>query len=160
MILCFLILYFLCSWDMISPVEMRLAASSLPRDRRSQPRLYAKNNSPVCGIKKKPARLANLMVPDIGKECQSRRCLYQLRKCTCQENRSILRPCASRTHQEHDILPALQRRLDLHKVIGTVHGLLVHLEDHIAAIQTEILGKRSLLHILHHHALAGGNAET
>ena len=42
--------------------------------------------------------------------------LYQLRKCTRQENRPILSPCASRTHQEHDILPALQRRLDFGKV--------------------------------------------
>src|SRR5208282_2774644 len=48
-----------------------------------------------------------LMVPETGKERQSRRSTYRLRKCTCQENRSILGPCAARTHQEHDILPAL-----------------------------------------------------
>jgi len=99
------------------------------------------------------------MVPEMGTECQSRRSFYRLRKCARQENRSILGPCASRTHQEHDILPALQRRLDLRKVVGSVHGLLVHFQDHVAAIQAEILGKRSLLHILHHHAPARGNAQ-
>src|SRR6202521_91675 len=102
---------------------------------------------------------STLMVPEMGTERQSRRYAYQLRKCTCQENRPILRPRASRTHQEHHILPALQRRLDLRKVVRTVHGLLVHFQDHVAAIQTEILGERSLLHVLHHHALASGNAQ-
>src|SRR5208337_1046033 len=58
-----------------------------------------------------------LMVPETGMDCQSRRSFYRLRKCACQENRSILRPRTSRTHQEHDILPALQRRLDLDKVV-------------------------------------------
>src|SRR5437660_5600011 len=108
---------------------------------------------------KKPATPATLMVPEIGTERQSRRDAYQLRKCTCQEDRPILRPCASWTHQEYDILPALQRRLDLRKVVRTVHGLLVHFQDHIAAIQTEVFGERSLLHILHHHALARRNAQ-
>src|SRR4030081_1681259 len=100
-----------------------------------------------------------LMVPEMGKERQSRRSAYQLRKCTCQEYRSILRPRASWTHQEHYILPALQRRLDLRKVVRTVHGLLVHFQDHVASIQTEILGERSLLHVLHHHTLARRNAQ-
>src|SRR5208282_3677434 len=76
-----------------------------------------------------------LMVPETGKECQSRRSTYRLRKCTCQENRSILSPCASRTHQEHNVLPALERRLDLDKVVRIVHGLLVHFEDYVAALQ-------------------------
>src|ERR1700675_193483 len=103
---------------------------------------------------------STLIVPETGTERQSRRYVYQLRKCTCQEYRSILRPRASRTHQEHHILPALQRRLDLRKVVRTVHGLLVHFQDHIAAIQAEVLGERSLLHVLHHHALACRNAES
>jgi len=94
------------------------------------------------------------MVPEKGKERQSRRIIYRLRKCARQEDRSILGPCASWTHQEHDILPALQRRLNLGKVVRIVYGLLVHFQDHIAAIQTEILGKRSLLDVLHYHALA------
>src|ERR1700675_4165638 len=102
---------------------------------------------------------STLIVPETGTERQSRRYVYQLRKCTCQEYRSILSPRASWTHQEHDILPALQRRLNLRKVVRTVHGLLVHFQDHVAAIQTEILGERSLLHILHHHALASRNAQ-
>ena len=83
---------------------------------------------------KKPARPATLMVPETGIEYQSRRSTYRLRKCTRQKNRSILSPCASRTHQEHYILPALQRRLDLDKVLRIVHGLLVHFQDHVAAI--------------------------
>src|SRR4029077_8202342 len=80
-----------------------------------------------------------LMVPEMGTERQSRRFAYRLRKCTCQEYRSILRPCASWTHQEHNILPALQRRLDLRKVVRIVDGLLVHFQNHVTAIQTEIL---------------------
>src|ERR1700674_6087209 len=83
------------------------------------------------------------IVPETGTERQSRRYVYQLRKCTCQEYRSILGPRASRTHQEHDILPALQRRLDLRKVVRTVHRLLVHFQDHVAAIQAEVLRERS-----------------
>src|SRR5260370_40195545 len=102
---------------------------------------------------------STLIVPETGTERQSRRYVYQLRKCTCQEYRSILSPRASWTHQEHDILSALQRRLDLRKVVRTVHGLLVHFQDHVAAIQAEVLRERSLLHVLHHHALASGNAQ-
>src|ERR1700682_2963600 len=102
---------------------------------------------------------STLMVPEMGTEPQSRRFAYRLRKCTCQEYRSILRPCAPRTHQEHNILPALQRRLDLRKVVRIVDGLLVHFQNHVAAIQTEILGERSLFYVLHHHALARRNAE-
>src|ERR1700674_5445964 len=102
---------------------------------------------------------STLMVPEMGTERQSLRFAYRLRKCTCQEYRPILRPCASWTHQEHNILPALQRRLDLRKVVRIVHGLLVHFQDHVAAIQTKILGKRSLFYVLHDHALAGRNAQ-
>src|SRR6202140_1476995 len=83
------------------------------------------------------------IVPETGTERQSRRYVYQLRKCTCQEYRSILGPRASWSHQEHDILSALQRRLDLRKVVRTIHRLLVHFQDHVAAIQTEILGEQS-----------------
>src|ERR1700730_14830505 len=102
---------------------------------------------------------STLIVPETGTERQSRRYVFQLRKCTCQEYRSILSPRASWTHQEHDILSPLQRRLDLRKVVRTVHGLLVHFQDHVAAIQAEVLRERSLLHVLHHHALASGNAQ-
>src|SRR6202521_614923 len=86
------------------------------------------------------------IVPETGTERQSRRYVYQLRKCTCQEYCSILGPRASWTHQEYDILPALQRRLDLRKVVRTIHRLLVHFQDHVAAVQAQVLGKRSLLH--------------
>jgi hypothetical protein len=91
--------------------------------------------------KKNRRNRPTLMVPEKGRERQSRRIIYRLRKCACQEDGSILRPCTSRTHQEYDILSALQRRLDLRKVIRIIYRLLVHFEDHVAAIQTKILGK-------------------
>src|ERR1700686_4455621 len=132
-------------------VETRLAASETGQ----APSLHKANCYPT----KNRRDRSTLMVPEMGTERQSRRFAYRLRKCTCQEYRSILRPCASWTHQEHNILPALQRRLDFLKAVRIVDGLLVHFQDHVAAIQTKILGKRSLLHVLYHHALARRNAE-
>jgi len=92
-------------------------------------------------------------------ERQSRRIVYQLRKCTRQEDGSILRPRASLPHQEHYILPALQRRLDLGKVFRIVYRLFVDFQNHVATIQANVFGERLLFHVRYHHAFAGGNAE-
>jgi hypothetical protein len=87
---------------------------------------------------KKPARSTLLSSLKQGRSAKSRRSIYRLRKCAGQENCSVLRAGASRPHQEHDILPALHTCLDLCKVVGTIHGLLIHFENHVSAIQAEI----------------------
>src|SRR5271165_4605756 len=86
----------------------------------------------------KLARTAYLMVPETGKVCQSRQIVQRLRKCTGQEDGSILGARATRTHQQNHILPALQRRLDLREIVGRVYLLLVDFEDYVAAMQAEI----------------------
>src|SRR4029077_8856433 len=65
----------------------------------------------------------------------------------------------SGTYQEHDVLPALQGTLDASKVIRRIQGLLVDLQDHVATVQADIIGKRTTAYILHNHAFARGNIE-
>ncbi len=57
----------------------------------------------------------------------------RLRKCPCQKHGAILLGRASRTHQKHDILTALQTRFDPGELAFAVNRLLVHFQNQIAS---------------------------
>ena len=64
-----------------------------------------------------------------------------LRKCTGQEDGSILPRRAALPYQEHHVLPALQASLNAIKIILAVDRLLIHLKHNIAARKANIVGE-------------------
>ena len=85
--------------------------------------------------------------------------MAQLRKCTCNEDGTVLTASASRTYQEHDVLPTLQCPFDAGEVVCRIHRLLVDFQDHVAAVQADVIGKGTTFYVLNDHALARSNIE-
>jgi len=74
-----------------------------------------------------------VIILDQRLQCQFQVELSKLRKCTRQEDRPILPRRTPRTHQEYNILPALQARLDPGEFFLAVDRLLVDFQDDVAA---------------------------
>ena len=68
---------------------------------------------------------------------------FKLRKCTGQEDRAILPRRTSRSHQEHNVLAALQARLDAGEFFLAVDWLLVYFQNDVAATQVDVFGERT-----------------
>ena len=99
------------------------------------------------------------MVPETGPVCQSRRSSLLVTE-VFRPGKSFrpapLRPVDA-PGTRHPARSSSTTRSS--KIVGRVHGLLVHFEDYVAAIQSEVFGERSLLHVLHDDALARRNVE-
>src|SRR5581483_8153645 len=123
---------------------------------RPEPTAHLENASDVL-----PAsyRDGTEIIPRLRLQCQSRKCVSKLRKCSRQEDRSILPPSPTLPHQEDHVLTAFQSRRDTGEIIFRVHGLLVDFEDYVAARQSHVVGERTRLHVLHDHTLACRNVE-
>src|ERR1700734_120093 len=83
----------------------------------------------------------------------------RLRKCPRHEDGSILPRRTARADEEYHVLTALKSGLYLGEIFFAVDGLLVDLENPIAATQVDVVGKRSRLHILHDDASACRDVE-
>lgn len=64
--------------------------------------------------------------------------LIALRKCTGQEDRSILPGGAALAYQKDDVLTALEARLDASEIVLAVHRLLVDFQNDVAARQVHV----------------------
>ena len=93
--------------------------------------------------KNEKARLSSgtVIILDWMLQCQCPPGFFRLRKCTCQEDRSILPGRTARAHQEYDVLPALQTRFDLGEIVFTVDRHLVDFQDDVTATQIHIFRK-------------------
>ena len=66
-----------------------------------------------------------------------------LRKCTGQEDGSLLPARAALTDEEDDVLAALQARLDLGEFVLAVDWLFIDFKDDVAARQIHVFGERT-----------------
>src|SRR5438105_7446589 len=82
-----------------------------------------------------------------------------LRKCTGQKDSTVLPAGAPWADQENNILTALHAAFNAVEIVQAVDRLLIDLQDHVATIQSDVLGKGTGLHVLHDDALAGGHVE-
>ena len=90
---------------------------------------------------KGPAEPAALSSPIRRGKASSVGPVSRLRKCSSQENSSILTGRTSRANQEYDVLAALQARLEAREIFFAVHRLLVDFENNVAAIQVDVFGE-------------------
>ena len=80
--------------------------------------------------------------------------IARLRKCTGQEDGSILPRGAPLAHQEHNILAAFQAAFNFHQLFFAVHRLLIHFQNYVAAAHVNVFREGTRLYFLHHHTLA------
>src|SRR5713226_8712452 len=94
-----------------------------------------------------------------GLQRQSRSGRPRLRKCTREEDCTVLSASAPLAHEEYHILSTLQAGPDAVEVLLAVDRLLVDFEDNIAAGYTRVLSEGAGLDILHDHALARSDVQ-
>lgn len=74
-------------------------------------------------------------------QCQFPLSCVRLRKCTGQEDRSVLPRRTARAYQEDYILSTLKARLDLGEIFFAVDRLFVHFQNDVAAAQVDVFRK-------------------
>lgn len=105
------------------------AAESLFLQEASERKIHLKKTGTEC------------MMRDCALQCQSPTSQSKLRKCTGQKDSTVLAARAPLANQEDDVLPALQAGRHPAILRFRIDRLFVDLENDIAALQADVIGK-------------------
>ena len=97
------------------------------------------------------------MIAHSAESAKYHRFRLSLRKCSRQEDGSILIARPALAHQEHHILTAFEAGYQAIVFALAIDSLFVNFKYHVTASQAHVVRERTILHVLNDHAFAGGN---